>query len=260
MTKHTYPKTYLRKTSYHVINDFSKLGHCFLVRFSDPGRPYQTIDEFREKLKYHFGASQILTGISTILLCRLKKKHLCHQIITPKRNSTEPIDVRRRMYFDDCVGVPLRPIHNDLKYRRSIKYFGIRIKDVVKDSIDVEIKSKDEHNNTVIKRTDILKFQVQHTPKRSNFWHCDIVLSGKDWLSGEEFDPSTLTREELDSTNKVTKKTVALIAMLQDQICHGDSIKRKLIAWSSFSDVPIGRKEKKRYNNGFVKWQEQKYL
>lgn len=246
MTKHTYPRTYLRKRSYHVIDDFSQLGHCFLVRYSDPTRPYHTLDEFKEKLKYHFGASQILTGISTILLCRLQKKHLRHQIATPKRNSTEPVDIRRGEYFNDCTGIPLHPIHEDLRYNKAVKFFGIRIKDVVRDSIDVEIKAKDDNNNTIIIRTDELRFQVQHTPKRSNFWHCDIVLSGKDGLTGETFDPTTLTREELDSSNKVTKKTVALMALIQDQICHDDGIKRKSIPWETYSEVPICRKGKKQ--------------
>lgn len=247
MTKHTYPKTYLRKGCYHIINDFTQLGRCFLVRYSDPSRPYQTLDEFREKLRYHLGASQILTGISTILLCRLQKKHLYHQIITPKRNSTEPIDIRRGKYFDECVGIPLNPFYDDLKFSKTVRFFGIRIKDVVRDGIDVEIKAKDAHNNTVIKRTDELRFQVRHTPKRCNFWHCDIVLSGKDGLTGDIFDPTTLTREELDSSNKVTKKTVALMALLKDHICHDDEIKRKPIKWEAFSDEPIGRKDKKRF-------------
>lgn len=247
MTKHIYPRTYLRKKGYHVIKELSQWENCFLVRYSDPGRTYHTVDEFNEKLKYHFGASQILTGISTVLLCRLQKKHLRHQIVAPQRNSSEPIDIRREEYFKDCTGTPICPVSEDQKYKRGIKYFGIRIRDVVKDSIDVEIKAKDDKNHTVIKRIDVLQFQVQHTPKRSNFWHCDIVLSGKDGLTGEHFYIKDLTREELDSSNKVTKKTVALIALLQDRICHDEEIKRKSLSWKAFSDVPIGRRDKKRF-------------
>ena len=59
------------------------------------------------------------------------------------------------------------------------------------------------------------------------------------------FNLTTLTREELDSSNKVTKKTVALMSLLQDQICFDEEIKRKPIAWETLSDTPIGRKEKK---------------
>lgn len=33
----------------------------------------------------------------------------------------------------------------------------------------------------------------------------------------------------------------------QDQGCHDEEIKRKLIKWEAFSDEPIGRKEKKYF-------------
>lgn len=247
MTKHTYPKTYLRKACYRVITDFTKLGHCFLVRFSDVTRPYTTIEEFKEKLNYHFGTSQILTGISTILLCRLKKRHLWHQIIKPRRNSIEPIDVRRGKYFEDCNDISLCPIHEDLYYDCNVQYFGVRIKDVVKNTVDLEIKVRDKHGNSVTVQTDVLKFGVVHTPKRSDFWHCDIVLTGIDGNTGGQFVVNELNRPELDSKGKVSKKTAALIALLEDSICLRDGIKTKQMDWSAFSTIPIGRKAKKEF-------------
>lgn len=242
MTKHTYPKSFLRKKCYHVITDIKRIENCFLIRFSDTSRPYQTVDEFKEKLKYHFGASQILTGISTILLCRLHKHHLKHQVITPKRNSAEDIDVRRSRYFENCTGNPICPIHDDLRYRHGIKYFGIKIKDVISKPLDIEIRDKQKN---VLIRTDILQFEVRHTPKRSDFWHCDIVLTGIDGSTHQPFDPTRLDRPEMDSTGKISKKAAAIIAMLEDSICHDEDIKRKKVPWDVFSDVPIGRKAKK---------------
>ena len=73
MTKHTYPGNFLRKRYYKVIRDFNLLGHCYLARYSDNNYPYINFEDFKQKLKYHFGASQIMTGISTNLLGRLKK-------------------------------------------------------------------------------------------------------------------------------------------------------------------------------------------
>lgn len=248
MTKHTYPKTYLRKACYRVITDFTKLGHCFLVRFSDATREYTTIEEFKEKLTYHFGTSQILTGISTILLCRLDKRHLWHQIIKPRRNSIEPIDVRREKYFDNCTGVSLCPIHEDLYYDRNVKYFGVKIKDVISHTVDLEIKTRDKHGNSITVQTDVLKLDVIHTPKRSDFWHCDIVLTGKDGKTGGKFVVCEPNRPELDSKGKVAKKTAALIALLEDSICLEDNIKTKKIGWEAFSTVPIGRKAKKHFS------------
>lgn len=247
MTRHTYPKTYLRKACYRVITDVANLDHCFLVRFSDASRPYTSPEEFKEKLNYHFGASQILSGISTVLLCRLQKKHLCHQIVKPVRNRNESIDVRRGRYFDNCTGTPLCPIYEDLYYVRKIQYFGIKVYDVINRTLDLEIKSRDKHGDSVTVRTDVLKFCVVHTPKRSNFWHCDIVLTGTDGHSGEQFVVNDLTREELDSKGKVAKKTAALIALLEDSICFGDNIKTKSVDWTTYSSKPIGRKAKKQF-------------
>jgi len=247
MTKHTYPKTYLRKACYRVISDFTKLGHCFLVRFSDVSRPYTNIDEFKEKMAYHFGTSQVLTGISTILLCRLNKRHLWHQIVKPKRNSIEPIDVRRGRYFDDCTGVSLCPIYEDLYYNRSVQFFGVKIKDVISHTVDLEIKARDKHGHSIKVQTDELKLDVVHTPKRSDFWHCDIVLSGKDGKTGEYYVVNEPNHPELDSKGKVAKKTAALIALLEDSICLGDNITTKKVDWKAFSTVPIGRKAKKQF-------------
>lgn len=245
MTRHTYPKTFLRKRKYHVITNFKGIGNCFLLRYSDANYPYYTIEELRGRLDKHLGASQIMTGISTILLCRLKKKHLHHLIIKPVRNSTDEIDIRRGGYFKDCTGIPLCPMQEDLYYSTKVKYFGVKIADVVRNPVYVEIKDKNKKDVTI--RTDELRFEVRHSPNRSNFWHCDIVMRGKDGDTGEVFDPTLLNREGLDSKNKVMKKATALISLFENEIRLSEDVERKTIPWHLYSDLPIGRKAKKHF-------------
>ena len=243
MTKHTYPGNFLRKRYYKVIRDFNLLGHCYLARYSDNNYPYINFEDFKQKLKYHFGASQIMTGISTNLLGRLKKYHLRHHVITPRRDSTEDKDLRRAEYFKDCNGTALRPIHEDLKYIRDTKFFGIRIRDVVETTVDVVIKGE---NNREI-RTDKVGFGVNHTPKRCNFWHCDIVLKGTRGDNGALFNPVDLTHEKLNTASQVRKIAASLISLIEDNICidyYG--IGNKIVPWQQFSDKPIGKKVRKR--------------
>ena len=242
MTKHTYPGRFLRRRYYKVIDDFTQIEHCYLLRYSDTNYPYGNLDEFKQKLKYHFGTSQIMTGISTNMIGRLHKHHLRHRVITPKRDSTEEDDIRRSEYFKQCNGIPLRPLHEDLRYVKESQYFGIKIGDIVKATVEIDIK--DQKNKYL--RTDIVKLSVSHTPKRCNFWHCDIVLEGKRGDSGAIFNPADLTHEKINSASQVRKVAASLISLIEDQICvDNDQIKAKVIPWVLYSKKPIGKRSRK---------------
>lgn len=242
MTKHTYPGRFLRRKYFKVIDDFTQIKHCYLLRYSDMKYPYGNLDEFKQKLKYHIGTSQIMTGISTNMIGRLRKHHLSHRVMPPKRDSTEDIDIRRNEYFKSCNGIPLRPLHEDLRYVKESKYFGIKIGDIVKTSVEIDIRDK---NNKLI-RTDIVKLSVSHTPKRCNFWHCDIVLEGERGDTGAVFNPVDLTHEKINSASQVRKVAASLLSMIEDQICvDNDHIKAKVIPWTLYSKKPIGKKSRK---------------
>lgn len=242
MTGHTYPGRFLRRKYYKVIDDFTQIEHCYLLRYSDTNYPYGDMDEFKKKLKYHIGTSQIMTGISTNMIGRLRKHHLRHRVITPHRDSNEDIDIRRGEYFKPCNGIPLRPLHEDLRYVKETKYFGIKIGDIVKTIVEIDVR---DQNNKYI-RTDKVKLSVCHTPKRCNFWHCDIILEGKRGDTGAIFNPTDLTHEKINSSSQVRKVAASLISLIEDQICiDNDQIKAKVIPWTLFSEKPIGKKSRR---------------
>jgi len=164
-----YPRRILPRHNYKNMGILPCLyfGKFFLVRTAPDNKPIKSHEDLLNRIGDLMKASQFRSGgLSVTLLSRYKKKD-CRYIVD---YSSNPEYSNYWIQGDKAV----RPLSQDVQYKRDRGYIGVGICDVLAASKQMDLKkdgvSIGNHKITLI---------VEHKPTKSNFWHCEMVLYGE---------------------------------------------------------------------------------
>lgn len=211
----SYPRHIVGRPNYEpidVIGFLSQRGF-YVGRTTSMSKDQFSLESIKESFKSgsEIKDSTIKNGISVNLLSVYKKKDMKFLAIEDKENPRfhVPLELGK-------IGV--RPMAGEYTFDVSKQYYGFKIASLKTLEIETTYKAKG------ISPTNKIRFDIEHSPTMSNFWHFNIVLWGQDAYLGSWIK---LQCPDIISNGTFKKLAYAIFPVLAEKILLPKNMRAK---------------------------------